>query len=205
MANKIVLLCSGGFDSVVLANYVRDWKGDKAKIHTLFFDYGQKSCKMERECAIKVSEKIRAEFKEIKLPKFEWTKSDFYSPEYSGEDKEYLEMRNLVFISYALSYAESIGAKKIYMALLKHIVPYFDGSKHFIKTLNELVKEKGIKISAPFLKFYKYGLVDLISAYGITEDDFFTCDNPVNSKPCGKCPDCVDLKEIFKISRNKTT
>lgn len=198
---KAVLLCSGGFDSVVLANYVRDWNND-LEIETLFFDYGQKSVEMERKCAIKVSEKIGAHFNEIKLPKFTWTKSEFYSDNgYSGLEKEYLEMRNLVFISYAMSLAESIGAKLIFMALLKHTEGYFDGTYKFVRAYNKLVKEKGIKLCAPFLKYYKYGLVNLINDYGISEDDFFTCDNPVSGCPCGKCPDCVDLKKIFELAQ----
>lgn len=193
---KVVLLCSGGFDSVVLANYVRNALGTNDEIETLFFDYGQKSCKMERECAYKVSKKINAKFNEITLPKFRWTRSAFYAPDFSGSDGEYLEMRNLVFISYALSLCESIGAIKLYFATLKSF-GYYDTSTLFLEKIGSIANDKGIEIVTPFSEKDKYGLMGLALHFNIERCDFFSCDNPVGESPCGKCPDCEVLNDIM--------
>ena len=98
--SKILCLCSGGFDSVVMLHHIRDLHPDDS-ISTLFFNYGQKSLEMERRCAKKVSDKLGCTFIEIDIPRFYWSNSEFYSQGFSG-DKEYLEMRNLIFFSYAL-------------------------------------------------------------------------------------------------------
>ena len=123
MKKKILVLCSGGFDSILLLLTVRD-NNPNSEIHTLFFDYGQKSYAQERKCVVSNSERLGCKFHEIKLPKFEWTKGDFYSPEFSGEG-EYLEMRNMVFLSYAVSICESMKIPSIYLATLKHHGDYY--------------------------------------------------------------------------------
>lgn len=199
--SRILSLCSGGFDSVLMLNIVRLNNPD-SEIHTLFFDYGQKTSSQERACAKKVSEKLDCVFHEVKLPKFDWTTSEFYSPEYSG-DKEYLEMRNLVFISYALSFCESLGCEYLYMATLKSL-GYYDTSEAFLSKIKDIAKDKGIALETPFSSLSKEEL--FLSAFrsSIRREDVFSCDNPVNGKPCGKCPDCLALEEIFNHAELNT-
>lgn len=192
--SKILSLCSGGFDSVLMLNVIRGNHPD-TEIHTLFFDYGQKNCSQERECAKKVSENLSCIFHEVTLPKFEWTRSSFYSPEFSG-DKEYLEMRNMVFISYALSFCESLGCDFLYMATLKSL-GYYDTSESFLSKIRGIAKDKGITLETPFSEFEKASLCLLAFKYSIQRGDFFSCDNPIDGNPCGECPDCLILEEIL--------
>lgn len=192
--SKILSLCSGGFDSVLMLNIVRENNPD-TEIHTLFFDYGQKNSPQERECAKKVSEKLSCIFHEVTLPKFEWTRSSFYSPEFSG-DKEYLEMRNMVFVSYALSFCESLGCDFLYIATLKSL-GYYDTSESFLSKIRGIAKDKGITLETPFSEIEKGELCLSAFRSSIQRDDFFSCDNPVDGKPCGECPDCLTIQEIF--------
>ena len=194
MPNKILSLCSGGFDSVLMLNIVRENNPD-AEIHTLFFDYGQKNVCQERACAQKVSEKLSCKYHGVILPKFDWTKSSFYSPEFSG-DAEYLEMRNLVFISYALSFCESLGCDTLYMATLKSR-GYYDTSEQFLSKVRGIAKDKGITLETPFSTIEKGELCLSAFRSSIQRDDFFSCDNPVDGKPCGTCPDCLTLEDIL--------
>lgn len=198
MSNKILALCSGGFDSVLMLNIVRESNTD-SEIHTLFFDYGQKNHSQERECSKKVSDKLGCVFHEVTLPKFDWTKSSFYSPEFSG-DGEYLEMRNLIFISYALSFCESLGCTSMYMAVLKSI-GYYDTSDKFLSKVRGIAKDKGISIETPLSEYSKQELDLFAFRSSIQRDDFFSCDNPVNGEPCGKCPDCIAIEEVFQHSK----
>lgn len=201
MSNKILSLCSGGFDSVLMLNIVRENNPD-AEIHTLFFDYGQKNVCQERACAQKVSEKLFCEYHEVILPKFNWTKSSFYSPEFSG-DAEYLEMRNLVFISYALSFCESLGCNTLYMATLKSL-GYYDTSEQFLSKVRGIAQDKGITLETPFSSIEKGELCLSAFRSSIQKDDFFSCDNPVDGKPCGTCPDCTTLKDILDHAEPNT-
>ena len=81
--NKIVALCSGGFDSVVMLHFIRETHPDY-DIHTLFFDYGQKTLKQEEHCAEKVSKKLGCHFHKVTLPKFSWSNSQFNSTKLRG-------------------------------------------------------------------------------------------------------------------------
>ena len=56
---KIVTLNSGGFDSVVLAHYLRA-QYPEAEIHCLFFDYGQRSKNLEHYWSVYHAAKIKA-------------------------------------------------------------------------------------------------------------------------------------------------
>lgn len=193
--SKIVVLNSGGFDSIVLMNYLHYILGED-EIYSLHFLYGAKNEMQQRECVKKVCEKIGViEDKVIQLPKIDWTKSDFFNEGYNKET-QYLEYRNLIFLSYALSYAEAIGAEKVCLALI-NLYDYPDTSIPFLQGLNSFSELNGIAIDAPFIYDNKMRLGHIAKYLNITEDDYFSCDVPdVNGRPCGKCADCLALREI---------
>lgn len=197
MSKPVVVLNSGGFDSTVLLHYVKEVEEDSL-VYSLFFEYGQRSMEQERRCARKNSVDLDAQYIGVSLPKIYWTGSDFYNEGEFKVDKQYLEMRNLIFLSYALSFAESVGAEKVYLAVLKSHHGYPDTSPRFISAMNEVSKIIGVSIEAPFIESDKYNLVGLAYKYGITENDFHSCDKPtVDGKPCGVCDDCAVVKEIM--------
>lgn len=197
MSKPVVVLNSGGFDSTVLLHYVKEVEEDSL-VYSLFFEYGQRSMEQERRCARKNSVDLDAQYIGVSLPKIYWTGSDFYNEGEFKVDKQYLEMRNLIFLSYALSFAESVGAEKVYLAVLKSHHGYPDTSPIFINAMNEVSKIIGVSIEAPFIESDKYNLVGLAYKYGITESDFHSCDKPTaDGKPCGVCDDCEVVKEIM--------
>lgn len=197
MSKPVVVLNSGGFDSTVLLHYVKEVEEDSL-VYSLFFEYGQRSMEQERRCARKNSVDLDAQYIGVSLPKIYWTGSDFYNEGEFKVDKQYLEMRNLIFLSYALSFAESVGAEKVYLAVLKSHHGYPDTSPRFINAMNEVSKIIGVSIEAPFIESDKYNLVGLAYKYGITESDFHSCDKPTaDGKPCGVCDDCEVVKEIM--------
>lgn len=192
----IVVLNSGGFDSVVLLHNLRDKYPDRL-IYSLFFNYGQNSVRLEYNCVKKVCKKLNSDLITMTIPRFSWTKSNFYGDDFRSIETQCLEWRNFVFISYAMSLCESLGAKEIYLALINNS-NYKDNSKKFIKNLNNIGSASGIKIKCPFHKWNKLQLIYMASLYNITEKDFHSCDTPVNGKPCGSCPDCRAIKVIME-------
>jgi 7-cyano-7-deazaguanine synthase len=196
---NIVVLCSGGFDSVLLIQYVRDLFPE-AEIHSLFFNYGQNSLELERQCAERVSYRVSAELTEIQLPKFSWSKKGFYDSEFVSHESQYLEMRNLIFYSYALSFAEGVGAKDIYSAIIKTEENYADTELSFFKDFNRLSKRSlETLLNVPFLFCTKWDLASLVKKYGLRKSDFCSCDTPIDGKPCGKCTDCKLTDEILSL------
>lgn len=196
MKEKIVVLNSGGFDSVVLMNYLHFIQGED-NIYSLHFLYGARNEKQQLECVNKVCEKVKADNKIIELPEFNWTKSNFYEEGYNSIESQYLEYRNLIFLSYAVSYAQSIGAKIIYCAFL-NMAEYTDTNLDFLCGLNRAIEQGGIQIEAPFIYDTKNRIGHIANYLNIRED-FFSCDTPINNKPCGKCEDCKNIEKIKKI------
>lgn len=199
---KILMLNSGGFDSVVLCYYLKETKPE-AEIISLFFDYGQQSLELEKVCAKKVCNKLGYRFREIVIPEFSWTKSNFYGPDLKDDASQELEYRNLIFLSYAASIASSQGCSSIYLALLKSS-GYADTSKEFIQYVDNILSLKGIKLVAPFKDFYKKNLIPWVFNYKLTTEDFCSCDTPIDGKPCGECPDCTLTDEIINLCNEDT-
>ena len=196
--SKIVVLNSGGFDSVVLMNYLHTIQEEK-EIYSLHFLYGANNEKQQLECVNKVCEKVGAVNKVIQLPLIDWTNSNFFEAEGYDKQTQYLEYRNLIFLSYALSYAEAIGADRIYCAFLNHY-EYPDTTIQFLQGLNSFCEpSSGISIDAPFIFDNKGRLGHIAKYLGVKKEDYFSCDVPTpEGKPCGKCADCIALEEIFK-------
>lgn len=196
--SKIVVLNSGGFDSITLMHYLKYIQGED-EIYSLHFLYGANNEKQQLECVNKVCEKLGAVNKVIQLPKIDWTQSNFFGSTEKSKESQYLEYRNLIFLSYALSYAEAIGAEKVYLALINNS-GYPDTTVEFLQGLNSFCEPaSNIVIDAPFIFDGKQRLAHIAKYVGIKEDEYFSCDNPYNDgTPCGVCADCKALKEIFK-------
>lgn len=193
--SKTVVLNSGGFDSVVLMKYLHTIQ-EEPEIHSLHFLYGANNEKQQLECVNKVCEEIGAVNKVITLPKIDWTQSQFFKEGEYKDSSQYLEYRNLIFLSYAISYAEAIGADLICVAFINN-TQYADTSVEFLRNLNAISNTSGIFIDAPFIFDSKTRLGHIAKYLGIKRDDYFSCDKPTsNGKPCGVCPDCLALKDI---------
>ena len=184
--SKIVVLNSGGFDSIVLINDVWNSNPD-SEIHSLHFTYGELNRKAQIKCVDKVCKKLDIINKSITIPKINWSSNKFYDKGKLEFESQYLEYRNLIFLSYAVSYAQSIGADEIYLAILKSH-GYCDTSKEFIEGLNQSIKSSNIKIIAPYSDLEKSDLWCRASIFDIAPDDFISCDCNI---PCGECGDCI--------------
>lgn len=198
---KAVVLNSGGFDSVTLLNYLHTIQEEK-ELYSLHFLYGARNTEQQRKCVQRVCNKLKIPNKGIVLPRIDWTRRNFFSDvkrRGKGEEfNQYVEYRNFIFLSYAASYAEAIGAEKIYVAFLnQHNYP--DTTIDFLRGLNSFLELNGITIDAPFIFDNKTRLGHIAKYLGITDQDYFSCDNPdEDGKPCGECLDCKALEEIQK-------
>ena len=193
MKEKIVVLNSGGFDSVVLLHDVV-YDNETSEVHSLHFTYGELNRKSQNKYVDKVCKKLGVVNKKITIPKINWSSNKFYDKGVLEFNSQYLEYRNLIFLSYAVSYAQSIGANKIYLAVLKSH-GYCDTSKEFIEGLNQSIKESGITIFAPYSDLEKNNLWCRANLFGIKDGDFVSCDC---KKPCGVCGDCNEIKAYLE-------
>ena len=198
---KIVVLNSGGFDSTTLLAELAS--EEQYIIHSLYFDYGQLNSLYDSKCAKENADKLGAIHHEIVLPKIEWTNSSFYDSSVNEYATQYLEMRNVIFISYALSLAESVGAEAIYAAILGN-GQYKDTCAEFIQSMKELCKTLGVSFETPYSDYAKTDLFYLAKKLGVgTTFPFISCDTPINGKPCGNCADCKSLEYYNHIIKTK--
>lgn len=203
MKRKIVVLNSGGFDSIVLLHYLKLINNEE-DLHSIHFLYGANNEKQQLDCVNKVCDKLGISNKVIQLPEIDWSKGTFFT-NVNTEDKslQYVEYRNLIFLSYAISYAEAIGANTICLALLNNngeeeSVRYPDSTVEFLQGLNSFtVPFSNIVIDAPFIYDSKIRLAHIAKYLGIKEDEYFSCDKPnPDGSPCGICFECNFFKEF---------
>lgn len=203
MSERIIVLNSGGFDSVTLLNFVCNEYPD-AEITSLFFNYQQRNLELEREKARNAVKKLRPNYMinhlEVDIAPIFWTNSSLYNDTTIGGN-QYMEMRNLIFLSYALSLAENIKANKIFMGII-YGGNYTDTNKNFIEATKQYVKNiLNIDFETPFSEFDKFSIAILAKAFGIKIEDTFSCNTPIKNEegnliPCGVCGDCKVIKEI---------
>lgn len=192
-----VLLASGGMDSTVLAYDLE--KKDK-QIVLLFLDYGQ-HCKDKEYETLKqvVPESYKNNIRIIKIGDiYRESKSRMIIEANLWKDNVvandlYLPYRNLLFLSIASAYAQSIGAKNVYSAFINsNHAKEIDCSMEFFTKLEALLEEYGsVKICMPFRKMTKTDVAKLGISLKAPIAMTYSCQ--INSKvPCGACPNCVD-------------
>lgn len=216
MKNAIIL-CSGGIDSVTTAFYVKK-KLNYNNIILLFFNYNQRTLKQERNASKKCAGNLKAEFIEINLP---WNEimsqsllnkkgrlSKVKRSELKDTKKEslkyYVPARNLIFLSYAISLAESlyISQKRIYDIFVgfknEGNESYPDTTKEFVSMTNKIqtiLKEKS-RIKAPLIKKDKEDIIALGKKLGIRFEESYSCYNG-STIHCGYCLACRLRQEGF--------
>lgn len=192
-----VLLASGGLDSTVLAY---DLMHNNKNIVLLFLDYGQHCVKKELETLKKVAPreykdnlriiKIGDVYKESKSRMI--IEANLWKDSVVASDL-YLPYRNLLFLSIAAAYAQSIGVKDIYSAFINsNHAKEIDCSIDFFSKLEKLLAEYGsVKINIPYRYLTKVEVAKLGISLGAPIALTYSCQ--VNSQtPCGVCPNCVD-------------
>ena len=148
---KVILLNSGGFDSIVLGNSLIT-SLDDVEIISLFFNYGQRNLELERECSRKFADKNKLKHYEINVS-IPWTKSSMCNNNDTGDKfVEYVELRNVIFLSYAMSLAESVGADEIYSALIADGT-YADTTEKFVEDTKKYMENFNISFETQLGSF----------------------------------------------------
>jgi len=211
---KAISVFSGGLDCTVATSvYDNDYE-----IYALTFNYGQKAFTQELEASRRICEKMGWHHEVIDLP---WLSkisnsslnSDEDIPELEESDLDDLKKssksasnvwvpaRNTVFVSIALSYAESIGANIIIVGWNGEEGATFpDNSKEYMDKFNELIgvgSPEKIRIEAPAINMDKEEIVKLGVDTGAPMELSYSCYKG-ESEPCGVCESCMRRKRAFK-------
>ena len=205
-----IILCSGGLDSVTTAYKAAQTHGP---ITILFFNYGQPTLEPERKAAKTVGENLKAIFKEITLEHLQMNgKSNSLEEKDLKNTKEesencYIPARNLIFLSHALSYADTILEKTDIFVGFKNEGPehYPDTTPEFLEQINKIKATKNKpEIKAPLIKMDKEDIIQLAQELNIPLEETFSC-YISKDKHCGTCLACRLRKAGFKWANLEDT
>lgn len=216
MKPKAVVLLSGGLDSATALALA---KSEGFEPYALSFNYGQRH-QVELECAQWQSESQGAKAHiqmQIDLRQFGGSAltAEIDVPKDREESEmtdsipvTYVPARNTVFLSFALGYAEVLGATDIYMGVnALDYSGYPDCRPEFIQafeTLANLATKAGvegqrIKIHAPLIDLTKAQIIERGLAAGVDYARTTSCYDPLpNGAPCRHCDSCFLREKGFR-------
>jgi 7-cyano-7-deazaguanine synthase len=204
---KAVILFSGGLDSTTALYYALS-KGYDCSC--LLFDYGQRH-KKELVSAVKIAKKLKVPYLIVKLS-LPWSKDALTNkkikvPENKVIAKEipatYVPGRNTLFLSFGLSFAQSLQSKNIFIgANALDYSGYPDCRPQFIDAYNNLLKSLDLKIKvlAPLIRMTKAQIIKLGTKLKVPYELTWSCYKGLK-KPCGVCDSCKLREKGFKEAR----
>jgi 7-cyano-7-deazaguanine synthase len=111
----------------------------------------------------------------------------------------YVPARNTVFLSYALAWAEVLGARAIYIGVnALDYSGYPDCRPEYVLAFQAMVdlatkagvEGRGPRIEAPLLHMTKAQIIALGTGLGVDYSLTSSCYDPVEGRPCGECDSC---------------
>lgn len=208
-----VLCLSGGMDSTVCAALAaRDYD-----VYALHFSYGQRTEAKELASATEIARLTGAkEFLPLRMDLFRriggsaLTDETISVPEAPAEEAAigaeipvtYVPFRNAHFLSAAVSWAEVVGAKKVFIgAVEQDSSGYPDCRPAYYDAFNELIrrgtKEGDIRVETPLIAMRKSEIVRLGVELGAPFHVSWSCYSG-EREACGVCESCVLRLRAFR-------
>ena len=200
--SRAVVLLSGGMDSCVCAALaVRDH--DAAAVH---ISYGQRTEQRERRSFLAVCQRLGIQDKLVirnealhAIGGSALTDENIAVPPSEGLGPNipvtYVPFRNAHFLAVAVSWAEVLGAKKVYIGAVEpDSSGYPDCRPAYYQAFNEVVKmgtkEGDIEIVTPLIAMRKSEIVRLGLELGAPFDLTWSCYSR-EDQACGVCDSCL--------------
>lgn len=205
---KAVVLFSGGLDSTVC---IAQAQADGYDVTTLTIDYGQRHL-VEITQAAKIAYRMGAVHRCISIPVFAKTSSLVNKTMAVPTDghlrnhapSTYVPGRNALFLSYAASLAEEVGAERIYVGFSGGS-SYPDSQPQFFRAYNRMLatalkstsqEHKQLEVMAPLIESSKAEIVRLGVELMAPIELSWSCYSG-GSIPCKECDSCRQREEGF--------
>ena len=204
---KAVLLLSGGLDSTTLLALAAS---QGYAIHALSFRYGQR-----HQAEVAAAQKIASHYgvvqhvvTDIDLRVFGGSAltSDIDVPKNRVVDEEipvtYVPARNTIFLSFALAWAEVLGASDIFIGVnALDYSGYPDCRPEFIAAFQEMARlatragveggKSPVTIRTPLINMSKKEIIELGLSLGVDYSMTTSCYDPsASGEACGECDAC---------------
>jgi 7-cyano-7-deazaguanine synthase len=203
---KAVVLLSGGLDSATAAAIA---KAQGFDLHALTVRYGQRHAR-EAPAARRVAESLGvAQHVELDVQLSAFGGSSLTGSSEVPKDRDleageipstYVPARNTVLLSLALSWAEAIGARDIFIGVnALDYSGYPDCRPEFIEAFEwmaRLATRAGIEgeefsVHAPLIRMTKADIIRQGTSLGVDYSLTWSCYDPtLAGAPCGRCDSC---------------
>lgn len=208
-SNKAVVVFSGGMDSTVVLYHCLQ---QHEEVYCLTYDYNQrhreeinKAVDITTDIGVGEGQRIK-EHRVVDLGFYgqlasasALTNSNINVPKMKEvighpQNAAYVPNRNMVMLSIAVGYAESVNARDVYYgaALADDTSGFWDACSSFLKIYNEtlaLNRLNTIQVKAPLIEMSKKNIINYGIKLGADLSKTLTCYSG-KDKNCGECPSC---------------
>jgi 7-cyano-7-deazaguanine synthase len=208
-----IVLLSGGMDSLVTAAVANSQGYELAVLHA---DYGQRTERRERRAFEEIASFYRVTEERRRVVRLDYlheiggsSLTDRSLPVPEGEANRdtipstYVPFRNTHLLAISVSWAEVIGARKIFIGVSEPDAPgYPDCRPAYIRAFQELIEvgtrpETEIEIAAPLIRMTKADIVREGQRLGAPFELSWSCYQN-EDRPCGRCESCRVRLEAFR-------
>ncbi len=217
MKKKAVVLSSGGIDSTTAMAIA---KAEGYEVYSLSFNYGQRHA-LELKAAERIAQTLEAKehlIIDLGLGKIGGSglTEEIEVPKGRNEDKmgeeipvTYVPARNTIFLSFALAWAEVLGASDIFVGMnVIDFSGYPDCRPEYIRAFENMANlalkaavegKMKIHIQAPLIRMTKAEIIRKGVELGVDYRLTHSCYDPSSDgKACGQCDSCLLRKKGFR-------
>ncbi len=214
---KTVCLLSGGLDSTTALAIAL---ADGFEVFAMSFRYGQRHA-VELQCAQRVAAVLGAKqhiVTEINLREFggsaltaaiDVPKNRSVAAMSHGIPNTYVPARNTIFLSFALAWAETLGAQSIHMGVnALDYSGYPDCRPEYIDAYEKMANlatrvgvegQQRLKIHTPLIQLSKAQIIRRGIELGVDYSMTSSCYDPApTGAPCGTCDSCLLRAKGFR-------
>lgn len=207
---KVIVLCSGGMDSVTALHWAAR---EHQLLATISFDYGSKHNPCELPMAAEHCAKLGVRHEVVRLDFMNRLfASDLLSSGGAIPDGHYEELtmkktvvpfRNAIMLSIAAGFAESIDAEGLVIAAHggDHAI-YPDCREEFMQAMGEAMRSgtyADVRLLRPFIAMDKAGIAKCGAGLGVDYARTWSCYKG-GARHCGRCGTCVERREAFLVA-----
>jgi 7-cyano-7-deazaguanine synthase len=204
---KVVVLCSGGMDSVTALYWARR---EQTVVAAVSFDYGSKHNPREIPLAAEHAAKLAVRHEVVPLRFMDRlfasdllaSGGDIPEGHYAAANMKQtvVPFRNAIMLSVATGFAESIGAAGLVIAAHTgdHTI-YSDCREEFMAAMGQAMRlgtDTGVQLLRPFIDLNKSAIAALGASLGVDFARTYSCYKG-GEVHCGKCGTCVERREAF--------
>ena len=209
---KVIVLLSGGMDSLVCAGLA---SRDHQNVYALHLNYGQKTSAREHISFDEICNHYKIPLEKRKIIDMTFlqqiggsslTDENISVKNYKGDSTiipdSYVPFRNSIILSLAVSWAEVVGATKLYIGANHEDSPgYPDCRPSYYEAFNKVIKEGtkagNIEILTPVISMKKKEIVLQGKELKVPFNLSWSCYKS-SAKACGQCDSCALRIRGFK-------